>query len=313
MSAGAPLYSEMNLGLLILSEPQKGKSSGGPSSMQIYVNTTNGKPFEFQVTGDRKEDRSRVVFEPTPPSGNNSRVNLALTVNPDDEALLKFWADYDTICIKHVAKHSLKFLKKEMTEDEVRAIWTPCLRAKPGYSPYLKARFDTSPDPKVPFSCYEANEAQRRFAAMHYSRLQRNDEVVAVVRPGMLYYFQGKVGSTVDITNLVRFAAPPVSSFPFRISGMGGDDFTEVGMDELFSEANIAAMDAVAAKYMEEKKEAAPQSLEPDAEDDGSTVTIDPVTMQPVSKKRSKGEEPEAEEAEEAEAATKSSKRRKRG
>jgi hypothetical protein len=272
----ALLFSSMNLKNISLSEPQKGKANGtGPSSLHIYVNTNNMLPFRFQLTEDTQDDHSRIVFEPAPPSGMNARVNLALTVT-DSPEMEEFWSAYDTICINHVAKHSEAFLKQKMSETKVREIWAPCIRRKAGYASFIKARFDTSHDAHTPFHAFEANVTTKRFTSLHYSRLERGDEVLAVVQPGMLYYFQGKVGSTIDITHLVRFTAPPTNNFPFQLNE--AQPYSEVAPEELFSAANVAAIET----NVDPRQSDSTNRNVYVAADDGSTFKIDPVTMLPI-------------------------------
>jgi hypothetical protein len=271
--------------LMQISKPIQSANVRGPPSFSCYVNAGNRKAFSFQMTYPEPEFRPCIVFPLTPPTPASSKVNVALSIPTHSESVFRFWADVDTRMIKHLAEHSKEFLKKQMTEDEVRTIYIPCIRAKPDYDAYLKVRFDTNPDTRIPFTCLDVNIAAKRYSKLHYSRLEQGDSVLAIVQPGMLYNFSGKVGCTVDCTYLLRYAPPPANNFPFRL-GAGMEGFHEVVPEDLFSTEDAAEIDQLVKcredTMLQSTKTEAPPAVAAETSEDGSTITLDPVTLLPV-------------------------------
>ena len=277
LDSSAPMFDTMNLDMMQISKPIQSTSVRGPPSFSCYVSAGNRKAFSFQMTYAEPEFRPCIVFPLTPPTPANTKVNVALSIPAHSENVFSFWNKIDTKMIKHIAEHSKEFLKKQMTEDEVRAIYIPCIRTKPDYDAYLKVRFDSAPDARIPFMCLDVNIAAKRYSKLHYSRLEQGDYVLAIVQPGMLYNFSGKVGCTVDCTHLLRYAPPPTNNFPFQL-GVEKEGFHEVVPDELFSTEN---------EHVPDDSPSTEHDVEIDrlahtATTDGSTITLDPVTLLPV-------------------------------
>jgi hypothetical protein len=283
----APLYSAMNLNTIQVSKPIQSTGARGPPSFNCYVGAGNRKPFRFQMTLSGTEFRPNIVFPMDAPTSAATRVNVALSVTANDPGVLKFWADIDSIMIKHLAEHSKEFLKKKMTPKEIREIYIPCVRTKDDFEPYLKIRFDTAIDSRTPFSCWDINESAKRFSKLHYSRLGQGDSVLVIIQPGMLYNFSGKVGCTIDCSHMVRFAPPPANDFPFQL-GVDGIDYHQVSPDDLFSDKNIAIIDKIVQQHEAKKLiELVPEDDGDDDGYDGSTVKLDPITLEPLTQKRS--------------------------
>ena len=291
-----PLYSEVNLADMIVSKPIASTTTGrGPTSFNMFVGAPGRQPFRFQMSRAGLQYRNTLVFPPDTPVNGGSRVNLALSVPKGDTDVFEFWSKVDSIIIEHVAKHSKEFLKRLMTEEDVRAIYTPTLRSKDDYDSYVKARFDISPDARCPVQMFDVNEYNKRYASMHHSRLEQGDAVTTIGQLGMVYFFNQKVGLTVDISHLTRYAPPPANDFPFQLEGEYSRCLTENLFTEIATVAEQLPIEKAVASSMElvEMKTEAASAAAAEAEDeaasssstaaaDGSTVKIDPVTMLPL-------------------------------
>jgi hypothetical protein len=209
------LYNEMDTSIMTISPPIPGKQKG---VINMYIGGPNRQPFRFQLTDSSPSSRSRVVFSPDEnPTG--TKVNLCLTINKAcEEAIGEFWGSIDDRVIKHVAANSKEFLKKKMSETEVRKIFKPCIRRKEGYEPYIKARFQSGDVGNLPVLAFEADESLSKAYSISPRDIGIGDSVICVVQPGLIFHCQGSVGYTVDITHIVRYKTASISSFPFKFA-----------------------------------------------------------------------------------------------
>ena len=106
---------------------------GGKSALLSY----NGAPVVWTP------EPQAVQFEPTSFSGEDvSRVNLVLRASP--EALQQLEALDERIC-SLVAENSQKLFGKALSEQEVRARYTPCIkRSEKGHAPTFKVKINLS-------------------------------------------------------------------------------------------------------------------------------------------------------------------------
>jgi hypothetical protein len=295
----APLYSEVNLDNIIVSKPIASTGSGrGPTTFNMFIGAPGRKPFRFQFSRAGEAHRNTLVFPPEEANNGSSRINLALSIQKGETDVFEFWQKVDDIIIPHVAKHSKEFLKREMTEVEVRAIYTPTIRSKEDYDSYLKARFDHAPDARCPVKMFDINEHKKRYSPLHHTRLEQGDSLTCIGQLGMVYFFNQKVGITVDISHLTRYAPPPANEFPFQL----GAEYSRCAPEDLFAEdTNEIRQSYVSCNGVtvgDHPLEIAPIVVsnaavgltdvkdEDDSDcgeiDDGSTITIDPVTLMPV-------------------------------
>jgi hypothetical protein len=300
-----PLFTEVDTNAIIISHPVACTSSGrGPASYNMFVGAAGRKPFRFQMSLPATIHRNTLVFAPDAPANGGSRFNLALSIPRVDEDVMAFWEKVDGVVIAHTAKHSKEFLKKVMNEEEVRAIYTPSIRVKEDYENFLKVRFDTAPDSRCGVKMFDVNEHKKRYSPLHHSNLRQGDAVTCIVQLGMVYFFNQKVGLTVDVSHLTRYAPAPPKEFPFQL----GAEYSQCAPDDLFGDDETPATIATIATITtttttttdppphsetapissttedDEDDDEGDEEVEEDGEvpDDGSTVTIDPVTMQPI-------------------------------
>lgn len=292
LSNVSPLFTELDVKAISISKPIPTNSGRGPMSYNMYISGPNRSPFSFQLTRPGPLHRSSLVFSPDPAQNGGDKTNITLSVKPTDEETINFWKSIDDLVIEHVSSNSKEFLKKQMTIEEVEAVFTRAVRQRPDYDPYIKARFHTCPDARTPFRCFEINEEKKRYAPLHHSRLAQSDVVVCVVQLGMIYSFNNKVGYTIDVSHLVRYTPAPCNPFPFRLGSPS--EYTMCSSDTLWENVDKGLSEdqdqgqghhdedqdlvVVNAESEPEKKEDADLVLEKDS-DDGSTVVIDPVTM----------------------------------
>lgn len=279
-----PLFTEMDPRGIVISRPIASASKGhGPTSFNMFVGASNRQPFRFQMSLPGPDHRNKLVFAPDTPVNGGSKVSLALSVPTLDDAVMDFWAKVDDVVIAHTAKHSKEFLKREMTEDAVRSIYTPSIRVKEDYDNFLKVRFDTAPDSRCCVSMFDVNEHKKRYSALHHSRLEQGDSVTCIVQLGMVYFFNQKVGITVDISHLTRYAPPPANEFPFQL----GAEYQQCVPEDLFRDdtaaVGVAITDSVVVASPTLKPvEDIDATVGGNDQDDGSTVKIDPVTLLPI-------------------------------
>ena len=73
---------------------------------------------------------------------NATRMNMDICV--EDEEFVRQCQELDRWAVQYVSEHSERLFKKKMTEIEVLAAYTPCMRPPkdPKYSPLLKTKVD---------------------------------------------------------------------------------------------------------------------------------------------------------------------------
>ena len=277
------LFSEVDTRSIVISRPIASTANGrGPTSYNMFVGTAGRQPFRFQMSRSGPAHRNTVVFPPDVPNNGGTRVNMALSIPKVDVDVLSFWSKVDDVVIAHTAKYSKEFLKREMTEDEVRAIYTPSIRMKEDYENFLKVRFDTTPRQTLnEVKMFDVNELRKRYSPLHHSRLSQGDVVTCIVQLGMVYFFNQKVGVTVDVSHLTRYVPPPPNEFPFQL----GAEYSQCAPNDLFKDQSPTS-EVTGQQELEisqEQTDTEKQSGELISfPDDGSTVVIDPVTLLPL-------------------------------
>lgn len=73
--------------------------------------------------------------------GSSSR--LTLDIRCDDPECLAFFTKLDEWAPQYLAEHSERILGKQMSLEQVRSSYRPCLRAKEGYVPLLHCKITT--------------------------------------------------------------------------------------------------------------------------------------------------------------------------
>ncbi len=281
-----PSFREVSLEDLHVSAPVPNKKRG----LNMYVNGAARKSFRYRGCGGSQGERLTVVFNPEAPESGGSKWSVCLSIPKGCEDLVAFHRAKDEKIISAVAKHSKEFLKREMTEQEVRAIFKPSVVEKDGYEPYLRARFDTAPDSKVPFCLIDVNESTRKFSRAHYSSIRAGDLVSQIEQTGMVYFFNGFVGYANDISNMIRYPPPPQSLAQLA----GGEDFMECRPEDIHvapSTPRAAAPEPAAPQptppepTAPERVASPPPSPDPSFGADGATVELDPVTLAPLPKR----------------------------
>ena len=280
-----PLYSEVNLNAITLSKPIVSTNSRGPSSFSMFMAGPNREPFRFQLSRHEAEHRNHVVFQPDPQQNGGSKVNVSLSIPLADTSVFEFFTAVDEIVIKHIALHSKEFLKRSepMTVEQVRAIFAKSVRSKEGYQPFVKGRFDTACDCKMPATFYHVNERAQTYAKMHHSALAPRDSVVAILQLGIIYSINGKVGYCLDISHMSVYSPPPPNAFPFQL---GGQKFAEVNADNLWSDQppSLSPISPISSSQSSLFRAEIPVMKNEEVVQgaDGSTFTMDPVTLLPV-------------------------------
>lgn len=277
------LFSEVDTRSIVISRPIASTANGrGPTSYNMFVGTACRQPFRFQMSRSGPAHRNTVVFPPDVPNNGGTRVNMALSIPKADVEVLKFWSQVDDVVIAHTAKHSKEFLKREMTEDEVRAIYTPSIRMKEDFENFLKVRFDTTPRQTLnEVKMFDVNELRKRYSPLDHSRLSQGDVVTCIVQLGMVYFFNQKVGVTVDVSHLTRYVPPPPNEFPFQL----GAEYSQCAPNDLFRDhlPTNEVTDQTKLDMAQEQTETIKETCDlVSFPDDGSTVVIDPVTLLPL-------------------------------
>jgi hypothetical protein len=288
-SSHAQLFTEVSLDDMCISRPIASTSGGrGQTSSNMYIGAGGRKPFAFQMSRAGAAHRNTLVFAPDAPTNGSTRVNLALSIPRGDEDVMAFWAALDDRVIKHTAIHSKEFLKRTMTEEEVRSIYTPTVRVKEGFENYIKVRFDIAADARCGVKMFDVNEQHKRYSPLHHSRLDQGDSVTCITQAGLVYFFNQKVGITIDVSHLTRYAPPPANDFPFQL----GAEYSACAPDDLFKAPETAEATPSTAPlhdHVDVDENDDDDDVEDDEEEktpapavvaaDGSSVTLDPVTM----------------------------------
>ncbi len=84
----------------------------------------------------------RVPFAPSTFDKKPEATRLDLQLSIDDEATLRELRKFDEWAVEYIAHNSERLLRKKLSKEQVKAIYTSNLKTKEGYAPLLKTKLD---------------------------------------------------------------------------------------------------------------------------------------------------------------------------
>jgi len=158
----------------------------------------NGAAIKF------KTPSTKTPFNASPWNLTDTRVNLDLTLTPE---IQEFGEAIDAFVPKALVEHSAVLFKKEMTEDEIRAIYKPVVCEHEKTSPTLRCKINIPPAANA-VRCYDANKKPRDVPIDW-----RECSLEALITVGKVWFMSGKCGVTLEVKDLL--IANDESTCPF--------------------------------------------------------------------------------------------------
>jgi hypothetical protein len=254
---------------MVLKPPIKNKRGSPTGYISEDTPECRQKPT-FQLSGPGKA--MHVTFDPKSYDEENKNVTLSLTL--EDEAVKTAVEKLDEIIIGYLHTNQKFFFRKEdKTMDMIRAMHfrSSIVQDDEGkYLPRLQCKIDTTTPDKV--EVYRLRSDAKKMSKCTYNDIKRGDLVIPIVSINSIWCISNRAGFSY---NLERILIKNQEKQCMPLFNMGMDCATPVLEEE--EEEENKAFPVSNGKRKQEVEE---------QEHDGSTVIIDPVTLQPISKKQ---------------------------
>lgn len=245
---------------MVLKPPVKNKRGSPTAYMSEDTPESRQKPT-FQLCGPGKA--MHVTFDLKSYDDENKNVTLCLTL--EDDTVKSAVEQLDEIIVTYLHVNQKFFFRKEDKTREMiksmhfRSSITQDEEEK--YLPRLQCKIDTSSPDKV--EVYRLSADATKMTKCTYHDIKRGDLVVPIVSINSVWCINNRAGFSF---NLERVLIKTQQKECMPLFNMGTD---------------------CAQPILDDEDEDEPSSMDKDEkEDDGSTVNIDPITLEPVKKKQ---------------------------
>ena len=141
-----------------------------------------------------KAPSTKTPFNASPWNPTDTRVNLDLILT---EELQAFGEAIDKFVPKALVEHSSALFKKEMTEEQIRAIYKPVICEHEKIAPTLRCKINI-PGAPTPIRCYDQDK-QPRDPPSDW----RQCALDCMITVGKVWFMSGKCGVSLEIKDVL--------------------------------------------------------------------------------------------------------------
>ena len=215
----------INIESLEYKPPTSNKAGGKVVNISTKAgsNDWNDK-IRFQMSENDKVNLQTAVWglSVSPDSKDASRKTLELTIESDD--LLEWLHRLDEHNIKTATRKSFEWFKKELTEDQVRAMYVFLVKppTKEGNKPTVRVKVKCEePYPTNVFMVTSQQAEEIKYAKVSSDEISRNAKCMVMCETVGLWFMSRTFGMSLTATDIMvwRGASRPTGINSFTLSG----------------------------------------------------------------------------------------------
>jgi hypothetical protein len=259
-----PTYHTANIDALDYSKELMQMKTGAKSAPVSTVKGSRDPSHRLRVQlGQYDGELMRAPFGvSSPPEQNKDANRLALDISIESDELLAFLTKLDARNKAAAREHSYEWFKKQLTDAEIEAFYTPLVKASanPDYRPLLKTKFvipSKNPDVKtVPTQVFvvtkETPTADGRPGTIDewepgtIDDITKGAKCIPIIEANSVWFAQKAFGMSLTVTHILVWpsrarrkgieafslpgAAPPVEAAASAPPALGGGYFDPMDM-----------------------------------------------------------------------------------